>query len=59
MRRGNSFNWAELNLSKLEAADLDAPFAEDKILEAIMQQPNDKAPSPDGFTWTSTKAVGR
>lgn len=50
VHRDATFNWDELNLNTLEGAQLDGPFKETEIFEAIKQQPNGKAPGPDGFT---------
>lgn len=47
-QRSRTFNWHELNLSKIDAPELDTPFTKE-ILHAIQQQPADKASGPDGF----------
>ena len=54
MKRGSGsttdFNWEELNLESHDLHELDSPFTEEEVLEAINSMPSDKAPGPDGFT---------
>lgn len=55
-RRSHTMNWQELNLPKIEDNSMDVMFTEEEILAAIQQQPNSKAPGPDGFTADFYKA---
>ena len=54
MKRGSAstkdFNWEELNLESHDLQELDSPFSEEEVIEAINSMPSDKAPGPDGFT---------
>lgn len=45
-----TFDWDKLDLPRIEANDLDAPFTEPEIKKAIDELPAEKAPGPDGFT---------
>lgn len=40
-------NWEALNLQCFDLANLDEPFFEDEVLQAISQMPTDKAPEPN------------
>lgn len=48
--RSRTFNWEQLNLSKIDTPELDVQFTEEEILHAINEQAVDKASGPDGFT---------
>lgn len=43
-------NWSKMNLSQVDVSAIDAAFTEEEVLAAIMDQPKDRAPGPDGFT---------
>ena len=43
-------NLEELNLPRIDLADLEVPFTEEEVWKTIQSLPTDKAPGPDGFT---------
>jgi hypothetical protein len=53
MQRSRTFNWDIMAMSTIQEVpglELDRPFTEDEVGQAIKCLPNDKAPGPDGFT---------
>lgn len=50
--RSCTLNWEELHLPQVTPEDLDSPFTEEEVWEAIKRMPAEKAPGPDDFTGT-------
>ena len=48
--REATVNLEELNLPRIDLADLEVPFTEEEVWKTIQSLPTDKAPGPDGFT---------
>lgn len=48
--RARDFQWDALHLTAMDLGSRQNPFSESKVLNAIKQIPQDKAPGPDGFT---------
>jgi hypothetical protein len=51
--RSRALDWTRLGLSRIEeipGLELDRPFSEIEIEQAVKSLPNDRAPGPDGFT---------
>jgi hypothetical protein len=48
--RTRDFYWQNLQLSSCDLSELDRPFSEDEVWQAVRQMPVSKAPGPDGFT---------
>lgn len=46
----NSIRFQDIHMPRLNLADLDAAFSEEAVWEAIKIMPNEKSPTPDGFT---------
>lgn len=45
---GLQLYWEEINFDTCYLHEIDAPFTEEEVREAIKQMPSDKAPGPDG-----------
>jgi hypothetical protein len=53
VQRARTFNWDRLDLPRLQelpGLELDRPFGEHEIENAVKSLPSGKAPGPDGFT---------
>jgi hypothetical protein len=53
VQRSRSFNWSRLAMSRIQelpGLELDRPFSEEEVEQAVKSLPNDKAPGPDGFS---------
>ena len=53
IHRTQTFQWPQLQLNalvQLPGLELDRPFTENEIQQAIKDLPSEKAPGPDGFT---------
>jgi hypothetical protein len=53
VHRTRNFRWADLGINTLQqlpGLELDRPFTEAEIEQAVNSLPNEKAPGPDGFT---------
>jgi len=48
--REATVNLEELNLPRIDLAELDAPSTEEEVWKTIQSSPTDKAPGPDRFT---------
>lgn len=45
-----NFDWSNLQMSGNTLSDMERPFSDLEVQEAIKLLPSEKAPSPDGFT---------
>lgn len=45
----NAIAWENIRIQHHDLSDLDAPFDEEEIKEAVFSLPSVKAPGPDGF----------
>jgi hypothetical protein len=56
--RSLDFNWGAFHFTEPDLSSLGDSFSEEEVRKAINSMPNDKAPSPDGFTGAFSKNVG-
>lgn len=46
----NTLNWEALGMPSVDLAQLDVPFSEQELRDAVTEIHGEKAPGPDGFT---------